>query len=146
MIKRQAKQADFNKPFFSGDGVANQTFIDLGGDAVEGYMFTDAFDHSAPPTQKSKDFIAAYEKKTGKRELNSFTALGADAYNIMVDAMNRCANPEDSVCVNGEIRKTSKFEGVSGFISIDDKGNATRSAVIKEIKGGKAVYKSTVNP
>jgi len=146
MIKRQAKQADFNKPFFSGDGVANQTFIDLGGDAVEGYMFTDAFDHSAPPTQKSKDFIAAYEKKTGKRELNSFTALGADAYNIMVDAMNRCANPEDSVCVNGEIRKTSKFEGVSGFISIDDKGNATRSAVIKEIKDGKAVYKSTVNP
>lgn len=78
--------------------------------------------------------------------MNSFTALGADAYNIMVDAMNRCANPEDSVCVNGEIRKTSKFEGVSGFISIDDKGNATRSAVIKEIKDGKAVYKSTVNP
>ena len=146
MIKRQAKQIDFTKPFISGDGVANQTFIDLGGDAVEGYMFTDAFDHSAPPTQKSKDFIAAYEKKTGKKELNSFTALGADAYNVMVDAMNRCANPEDSVCINSEIRKTSKYEGVSGFISIDDKGNATRSAIIKEIKNGKAIYKSTVNP
>lgn len=146
MIKRQAKQADFNKPFFSGDGVANQTFIDLGGEAVEGYMFTDAFDYSAPPTGKSKEFIAAYEKKTGKKELNSFTALGADAYNIMVDAMNRCANPEDSVCVNTEIRKTSKFEGVSGFISMDEKGNATRSAVIKEIQNGKAVYKSMVNP
>jgi len=64
----------------------------------------------------------------------------------MIDAMNRCANSEDSVCVNSEIRKTSKYEGVSGFISIDDKGNATRSAVIKEIKDGKAVYKSTVNP
>ena len=146
MIKRQAKQIDLNKPFFSGDGVANQTFIDLGGEAIEGYMFTDAFDYSAPPTQKSKDFIAAYEKKTGKKELNSFTALGADAYNIMVDAMNRCANPMDSVCVNEQIRKTVKFEGVSGFISIDEKGNATRSAVIKEIKSGKAVYKSTVNP
>ena len=146
MIKRQAKQVDLNKPFISGDGVANQTFIDLGGDAIEGYMFTDAFDHSAPPTQKSKDFIAAYAKKTGKEGLNSFTALGADAYNIMVDAMNRCANPEDSVCVNTEIRKTVNYEGVSGFISINDKGNATRSAVIKEIIGGKAVYKSTVNP
>ena len=146
MMTRQAKQIDLNKPFFSGDGVANQTFIDLGGDAVEGYMFTDFFDHSAPPTNKSKDFIAAYEKKTGKKEVNSFVTLGADAYNVMVDAMNRCANPEDSVCVNSEIRKTSNYEGVSGFISIDDKGNATRSAVIKEIKGGKAVYKSTVNP
>jgi len=116
MIKRQAKQADFNKPFFSGDGVANQTFIDLGGDAVEGYMFTDAFDHSAPPTNKSKDFIAAYEKKTGKKELNSFTALGADAYNIMVDAMNRCSNPEDSVCVNSENPK--KLQNLRVFLAL----------------------------
>ena len=146
MIVRQAKQVGLTKPFLSGDGVADQTFIELAGDAAEGHMFTDFFDHSAPPTAKSKDFIAAYEKKTGKKEVNSFVTLGADTYNIMVDAMNRCSNPEDSVCVNSEIRKTSKFEGVSGFISIDDKGNATRSAVIKEIKGGKAVYKSTVNP
>ncbi len=129
----------------SGDSVANPTFIELGGDSVEGHMFTDFFDHSAPPTSKSKEFIAAYEK-TGKSDVNSFVTLGADTYNLLVDAMNRCANPEDTVCVNDEIKKTVNFEGVSGFISIDKNGNATRSAVIKEIKGGKAVYKSTVNP
>ncbi|MDD4505496.1 MAG: ABC transporter substrate-binding protein [Sulfurospirillaceae bacterium] len=146
MITRQAKQIGLVKPMFSGDGVANQTFIDLGGDSVEGYMFTDFFDYSAPPTQKSKDFIAAYEKKTGKKEVNSFTALGADSYNVMVNAMNNCANPEDSVCINNEIKKTVAFEGVSGVINIDKNGNATRSAVIKVIKDGKAVFKSTVNP
>ena len=146
MIVRQAKQVGLNKPFLSGDGVADQTFIELAGESAEGHMFTDFFDHSAPPTQKSKDFIAEYEKKTGKKEVNSFVTLGADTYNIMVDAMNRCTNPEDSVCINDEIKKTTHFEGVSGFISIDKKGNATRSAVIKEIKSGKAVYKSTVNP
>lgn len=146
MITRQAKQIGLTKPMFSGDGVANQTFIDLGGESVEGYMFTDFFDYSAPPTQKSKDFIAAYATKTGKNELNSFTALGADTYNIMIDAMNRCANPEDSVCINNEIKKTNAFEGVSGLISIDKNGNATRSAVIKVIKDGKPIYKSTVNP
>jgi branched-chain amino acid transport system substrate-binding protein len=146
MIARQAKQIGLTKPMFSGDGVANQTFIDLGGDSVEGYMFTDFFDYSAPPTQKSKDFIAAYEKKTGKKELNSFTALGADTYNVMINAMNNCANPSDSVCINNEIKKTAGFEGVSGVINIDKNGNATRSAVIKVVTGGKAVYKSTVNP
>jgi len=146
MITRQAKQIGLNKPFLSGDSVANQTFIDLGGDSVEGHMFTDFFDYNAPPTQRSKDFIAAYAKKTGKHEVNSFVTLGADTYNVMVDAINRCANPEDSVCINNEIKKTHNFEGVSGLISIDEHGNATRSAVIKEIKGGKAVYKSTVNP
>ncbi|MDD2383981.1 MAG: ABC transporter substrate-binding protein [Sulfurospirillaceae bacterium] len=146
MITRQAKQIGLIKPMFSGDGVANQTFIDLGGDSVEGYMFTDFFDYSAPPTQRSKDFIAAYSAKTGKQDMNSFVALGADAYNVMVDAMNRCANPEDSICINNEIKKTQGYEGVSGVINIDKNGNATRSAVIKVIKDGKAVYKSTVNP
>jgi len=146
MIARQAKQIGLTKPMFSGDGVSDPVFIELGGDAVEGYMFTDFFDYSVPPTQKSKDFIAAYEKKTGKKELASFTALGADTYNVMINAMNNCANPADSVCINNEIKKTTGYEGVSGMINIDKNGNATRSAVIKVIKDGKPVYKATVNP
>ncbi len=146
MIARQAKQLGLNKPMFSGDGVANQTFIDLGGDSVEGYMFTDFFDYSNPPSQTSIDFLKFHEEQTGKKELNSFTALGADTYNILIDAMNRCENPTDSVCVNEQIKKTTNFDGVSGSISINKEGNATRSAVIKEIKNGKADFKATVNP
>ena len=146
MIARQAKQIGLTQPMFSGDGVANQIFIDLAGESVEGYMFTDFFDYTAPPTQKSKDFIAAYTKETGKAELNSFTALGADTYFLLIDAMNRCADPSDSVCINKEIKATQNFEGVSGIINMDKSGNAIRSAVIKVIKDGKAVYKTTVNP
>ena len=50
MIARQSKQLGLDKPMFSGDGVANQTFIDLGGESVNGYMFTDFFDYSNPPS------------------------------------------------------------------------------------------------
>ncbi|PID47158.1 MAG: branched-chain amino acid ABC transporter substrate-binding protein [Proteobacteria bacterium] len=146
MIARQAKQIGLDKPMFSGDGVANQTFIDLGGKSVEGYMFTDFFDYSAPPTQKSKDFLAYHEKQTGKKELNSFTALGADTYFVMLNAMNSCEDPTDSVCINKKIKETKGFEGVSGILNIDKNGNASRSAVIKAIKDQKAVYKATVNP
>ncbi|RXJ68191.1 branched-chain amino acid ABC transporter substrate-binding protein [Halarcobacter ebronensis] len=146
MIARQSKQLGVNKPMFSGDGVANQTFIDLGGDAVEGYMFTDFFDYTNPPSKTSADFVAFHEKETGKKEVNSFTALGADTYNILIDAMNRCEDPTDSVCINQKIKETKNFDGVSGMISIDKEGNSTRSAVIKEIKDGKMVYKATVNP
>jgi branched-chain amino acid transport system substrate-binding protein len=114
--------------------------------SCHGYLFTDFFDYGAPPTQRSKEFIEAYAKKTGKQEVNSFVALGADAYNVMVDAMNRCANPEDSVCINNAIKSTVNFEGVSGVLNIDKSGNSTRSAVIKVVQNAKAVYKATVNP
>ena len=146
MIARQSKQLGLVKPMFSGDGVANQTFIDLGGPSVEGYMFTDFFDYKNPPSKTSSDFIEFHKKETGNEEMNSFTALGADTYNILIDAMNRCEDPTDSICVNKEIKKTTNFDGVSGAITIDKTGNATRSAVIKEIKGGKAQFKATVNP
>jgi len=146
MIARQSKQLGLSKPMFSGDGVANQTFIDLGGKSVEGYMFTDFFDYSNPPSKKSADFVAFHEKETGNKEMNSFTALGADTYNVLIAAMNRCEDPTDSVCVNKEIKNTTNFDGVSGSITINKDGNATRSAVIKEIKDGKAGFKATVNP
>ncbi len=59
---------------------------------------------------------------------------------------NSTCDPTNSVCINEEIKKTTAFNGVSGKITIDKNGNATRSAVIKEIKGGKAEFKATVNP
>ncbi len=146
LVVRQARQIGLKTQFASGDGVSNDTFIELAGNASNGYFYTDAFDSSNPPTDKSKEFVAAYTKEKGDGNVPGFTALGADSYFLMVDAMNRCENPEDRECVNKKIKETKNFEGVSGIINIDSKGNAIRSVVIKEVKDGRAVYKDTVNP
>ncbi len=146
MIARQAKQIALNKPMLAGDGVGNPTFIDLGKEAVNGFMYTDTFDYLAPPTKLSKTFIAKYQKEKGKKGVNSFTALGADAYFLLVHAMNQCKNPQDSKCINDKIKSTKGFEGVSGIIDMEKSGNARRSAVIKEIKNQVPTYKATVNP
>ena len=147
MIARQAKQANFTKPLIGSDGVANPTFVELGGDAVNGFIFSDSFDYSNPPTELSKHFLDAYEKEKGTREIAGFTALGADAYLIMVEAMNQCENAEDRKCVNEKIHSSIKnFQGVSGIINIDENGNAIKSVVMKEIKDGKPTFKVNVNP
>lgn len=146
MFARQAKEIGLDKPMFSGDGVANPTFLELGGTSVNGYMFTDTFDSANPPTKRSQDFIKAYQNEYKKDEMAGFTALGADSYFIIVDAMNRCDDPSDSVCVNGKIKETKNFEGVSGIINMTPAGDAVRSAVIKVVEDGKFVYKATVNP
>jgi branched-chain amino-acid ABC transport system periplasmic binding protein len=147
LIARQAKQANFTKPLIGSDGVANPTFVELGGDAVNGFIFSDSFDYSNPPTELSKHFLDAYEKEKGTREIAGFTALGADAYLIMVEAMNQCENAEDRKCVNEKIHSSIKnFQGVSGIINIDENGNAIKSVVMKEIKDGKPTFKVNVNP
>lgn len=146
LIIRQARQIGLTMQFASGDGVGNDTFIQLAGESAEGYYYTDTFDSSNPTTQRGKEFVVAYYKEKGSNYVPGFTGLGADAYFLMVNAMNRCKNPEDRECINKQIKETKNFQGVTGIISIDKKGNAIRSVVIKTIKNGKSVYKDTINP
>ncbi|MCH5336321.1 MAG: ABC transporter substrate-binding protein [Campylobacter sp.] len=146
LIARQARQIGFDKLFAAGDGVNNQTFIELGGNAVNGVIFTDSFDFNNPSTKRGADFLAAYEKEKGNRELPAFSAMGADAYYVMFNAMNACVDNLTSECINEKIHQTKDFEGVGGVINIDESGNATRSVVIKEIKDQKQSYKAVINP
>ncbi len=146
LIARQAKQIGFDKLLAAGDGVNNQTFIDLGSTAVNGVVFTDSFDSSNPSTARGKTFINEYEKIKGNANLPAFSAMGADAYYVMLNAMNACQNTLTSKCINEKIHQTSNYEGVGGIISIDASGNAIRPVVIKEIQDGKQVYKTLINP
>ncbi|EAI7493852.1 ABC transporter substrate-binding protein [Campylobacter coli] len=146
LIARQAKQIGFDKLLTAGDGVNNQTFIDLGSTAVNGVVFTDSFDSSNPSTARGKTFINEYEKIKGNANLPAFSAMGADAYYVMLNAMNACQNTLTSECINEKIHQTSNYEGVGGIISIDASGNAIRPVVIKEIQDGKQVYKTLINP
>lgn len=146
LFVRQARNAGLNVPMGSADGVADTTFITLAGNASEGYIFTDSFDSNNPTTPLSKEFIALYEKEKNTKEVPNFTAMGADAYFVMINAMNACGTTLTSECINEKIHQTQNFQGVSGVISIDKSGNATRSVVVKEIKNQKQSYKDTINP
>lgn len=146
LFARQAKAMGVNIPMGSADGVADETFIKLAQDAAEGYLFTDSFDYNNPPTKLSKDFIQVYEKEKKNKEVPNFSAMGADAYFVIFEAMQKCTNNLNSKCINDNIHATNNFEGVSGVISIDKSGNATRSIVIKTIENQKQIYKDLILP
>ncbi|MCR6573053.1 ABC transporter substrate-binding protein [Campylobacter insulaenigrae] len=146
LFARQAKSMGLNIPMGSADGVADETFINLAQDAAEGYIFTDSFDYNNPPTDLSKNFIQAYEKEKQNKEVPNFSAMGADAYFVIYNAMEKCVNNFNTECINNNIHSTSNFHGVSGVISIDKSGNATRSIVIKTIENQKQIYKDSILP
>lgn len=147
LIAKQAKQLGLDVPFVGTDGMtADKVFFQTGGDAVEGFYNTDLYSPKAPKTtDASKKFSEAYKEKYGE-DVHPFAALSADAYNVILNAMNQCSDPSDGVCVNNKIKSTNKFPGVSGVISIDKTGDATRSAVINQVVNGTTDYKTTVNP
>jgi len=100
-------------------------------DLVEGIMATDVFAHGMP--------LAPFGKKLsemhGSRK-TQFAGLGAEAYALLLNAMNQCGNPEDRKCVNQQIRSTNNFEGVAGKITIGPDGKAHRPLCINSIQDG----------
>ncbi|MGP1579836.1 MAG: ABC transporter substrate-binding protein [Wolinella sp.] len=149
LIAVQAKQLGLKNTFIGGDGIAaDKIFFEVGKDAVDGYLTTDYYspDPNAKQTTRGDSFIARYTKEYNENKAPVFAAVTADAYDVIVRAMEQCENPKDRECINKNIRTTKDFEGVTGIISINEQGDAIRSAVINEVKNGRLVYKMVIHP
>ncbi|HPG85163.1 MAG TPA: ABC transporter substrate-binding protein [Spirochaetales bacterium] len=144
LIIKQARELGITAPFLGGDTWEIAEFINVGKQAVEGAGMSAFFDNDAPLTPLSKVFVESYQKKYGK--LPSGTAvLGFDGYLLAIDAIKR-ADSVDPLKIRDAIAATKDFAGAAGYVTLDANGDPIKSAVIKEVKGGKFVFKTTVAP
>jgi len=144
LVISQARKLGITCPIIGGDTWETQEFLDIGKAAVEGAVFSTFFATETPITAESKKFLDEYRKEY-KKEPAAVTALGYDAYILILDAIKR-AGSTDKVKIRDEIAKTKNFEGAAGFITLDANGDAVKDAVIKVVKGGKFTYLDTIKP
>jgi len=149
LLVKQARAMGVKAPFIGADGVGFPELIKIAGKAAEGFMYTDHFNEAAAKSPEAKAYVEAYHKKFNK-PANSMGALAADAYGMILNAMNSCIKEgkasDDKECINDKLRHTKDYKGITGVITIDKDGNAVKSAVVNAVKDGKFVYKTTVNP
>jgi branched-chain amino acid transport system substrate-binding protein len=141
---KQAVELGLNIPIFSADGAQAPELITIGGKDVEGIIFIGHFAKEAAATDLAKNYIETYEKDTGK-EASAFDALGADAYFVLMDAINRAKSVKGDK-IREALASTKNFKAVSGIINIGEDGNAVKSAVLQHVKDGKFAYMATLNP
>ena len=149
LLVKQARDMGVKTPFIGADGVGFPQLIEIAGKAAEGFMYTDHFNEAAAKSPEAKAYVEAYHKKYNK-SADSMGALAADAYGMIVTAMENCIKDgkgsDDKECINTNLRNTKDYKGITGVITINKDGNAVKSAVINAVKDGKFEYKTTVNP
>jgi branched-chain amino acid transport system substrate-binding protein len=138
---RQAVELGLNVPIFSADGAQAEELISIGGKDVEGVIFIGHFAKEAAASELAKQYIETYEKDTGK-DASAFDALGADAYFILLDAVERAKSFEGPK-IREALASTKDFPAVSGSINIGEDGNAVKDAVLIHVKDGKFRYLAT---
>lgn len=144
-LTKQARELGITAPIIGGDTWETQEFIDIGGKAVEGVVFSTFFDAAKPATSETEKFIVEFKKAFPDKEPAGVSALGYDAYLLIIDAIKR-ANSADPQKIKEAINQTKEFMGASGIVTLDENRNAVKSAVIKQVKNGKFEYLDTVNP
>jgi branched-chain amino acid transport system substrate-binding protein len=143
LIALQAKQLGINVPIFGGDGWESSSLVSIGGPALEGDYFSTHFStqDTSPAVQT---FVKKYQDKF-KDTPDAMAALGYDSAMILTDAIKK-AGSTDAAKIRDALAGEKDFPGASGSITIDANRNASKPAVILEIKNGAFQYVQTVAP
>ena len=144
LIIKQARALGMKAKFIGGDTWDINSFLEVGGAAVEGATFSTFFANDVPINKTSEAFLKAFREEY-KKEPAATSALGYDAYMVILDAIKR-ANSAEPQKIREALTQTKDFEGSAGAITINAERNADKAAVFKTVKDGKFTFLTTVKP
>lgn len=153
LLIKQARELGIEAKIMAGDTWENQSIIDNAGAEAEGVALSTFFDENDTSSPLAGDFVkgfkeflnanAEYLNKNGGDGVAAVSALGFDAYNVVVEAI-KVAQSAEGEAVKDAL-KGLNVDGVTGSISFDENGDAKKDmAYIKVIEGGQFKFDKTV--
>jgi branched-chain amino acid transport system substrate-binding protein len=134
LIAKKMKQLGIKAQLMTGGAVADDTFLSIAGAAAEGTM---AWETSAPPgkNEAALKYVSDYKKQFGTNAI-TFSPYAYDAAIIAMRAMIKASSTKGSDVIKA--LKTTDYNGVTGPISFDSKGDRKKSiCTLYQVKGGK---------
>lgn len=134
LIIKQAREMGIAQPIIGGDGYHSKTLVELAGkeNATEIYFTMHFYEGNNDP--KTQQFIDDYTEKFGKQP-DTFAALGYDASNLLLDAIERAGSTDRQAIVQA-IAETQAFEGITGTFSFDEQHNPIKAALMLKLDNG----------
>jgi branched-chain amino acid transport system substrate-binding protein len=143
LIVLQARDLGLTLPIFGADSWEAEALIELGGKAIEGAYLCSHYS-PADPSPRVQSFVQAYKKRFGTTP-DSNASLGYDSVLVLVDAIKR-AGSTDRAKIRDALAATKNFAAVTGNITIDAQRNASKNAVIIQVRNGKFEFVQSMTP
>ncbi len=143
VIARQARELGLKVPLLGGDGWDSEKLYELGGTAIQGSYFSNHYSPDNPDPRIQK-FVSDYKAAYGGVP-DALAALAYDAAKVAVASLEK-APDTSGPAVKNAIAQTKDFPGIAGAITLDEKRNAVKPAVVLKVGDGKSEYVTTVNP
>lgn len=147
IIMKQARELGATFTFFGGDAMDNPAVVELGGDAVEGFIHT-TFAYAPDMPDKSDvaiHFTNAWRVMFPEKEPNANAALGYDSYLLMIDAIARAGVAEPRP-IRDALAATENVPTVTGLTTLNEHGDAEKEVGIVKIIDGRKTFAGLVRP
>lgn len=143
LIAVQARDLGIRVPLLGGDGWDSTSLVPAAGTALEGCYFSTHFSSLDTKPEVAR-FVKAFRKRYG-HDPNALAALGYDAAWILAEAIRRAGSTQGDA-IRRQLAATKDFPGVTGRITIDSQRNASKPAVILQIRGTSFVSVASITP
>ncbi|WP_210364320.1 ABC transporter substrate-binding protein [Bacillus sp. REN3] len=146
---KNMKELGMDIPYIGSHGIANQSFIDLAGDASEGViiptgklLFPTQIPKDDPQSEVITKFYDSYKEKYGGEPTN-FGSYGYDNVMLVVEALKSGAKDHEAIrdYLENKIKDHVGATGIFTFSPEDHNGLKADSMVMAEIKDGAWTYK-----
>ena len=150
-IAKQARDLGIELPLIGTDGVDTSALTDVGGEAVEGMIFSTHFHPDQPGLpDMAKKFVAEYRKKFND-DPGAFGTMGYDALVIMAEAISEViaekgaawwdqASLADKRLATRDALLTVQFKWTTQPFGFTKEGWPKKGQVWKQVKDGKRVF------
>jgi branched-chain amino acid transport system substrate-binding protein len=140
---KQARNQGLTCAIIGSDSWGSQELLTLGGKDLEGAFFSTHYAQDIA-TPKAQKFIGEFEAKYGKKP-DDVAALTYDAGMLLCNAVTQ-AGSLDRLKVRDALAQVSEFDGVTGKMAFQGKGDPNKSAVILQVRDGQFKYFASVQP
>ena len=144
LIGKQARLLGIKVPLLGGDGWVGDSLLKVAGNSLDGSFFSCHFS-ADDKSEAVQGFVKKFKAKYAGETPDDMAALGYDSAMILADAMKR-AGSTDGAKLRDAIAATKDHKGITGNITLDEKRNASKSAVILTIGGGGFQFTESVAP
>lgn len=147
IIMKQARELGATFRIMGGDAMDNPDVVNIGGNAVEGFIIT-AFPYAASMPNmnpQAKQFTDDWNKLFPGKEPNMNSALGYTCYMMFMAAIEK-AGADDREALTKALAETKDLPTVFGPLTLNADHDAEMAIGIIEIKNGQRQYVGEVTP
>jgi len=148
LLSKQLKEGGLNIPLMGGDGLFDAEYIKLAGAVIAKGDLATSVGLPLDQMPKGQDFKAAFDKAYPGEAIAAYDAYSFDAANVIIKAIvsvaksmgvDKVTTTEGKKAIIAEVAKTN-FEGVTGTVAFDAKGDTTNKAITVYVVGADGTW------